>query len=204
VDIYTNQYGKEGWWRPDCNKENYKKECMRKLSIVILTFIFTLMAVPTHAQSAKNAVRVLEKLETQCESGVSYQDYKIALMNTKLPVNFYLEGSGSSNNLALADSIKKVMAHYEFVGIAWQDANSNEGNPTPFSAGMELEIIGRYPITDKSIPEGGARQNNRTLMKEPVFVIIWGAASSELRKAKLLLDKDASERGLKQGFGMEF
>jgi len=30
-----------------------------------------------------------------------------------------------------------------------QDANSNEGNPTPFSAGMELEIIGRYPITDE-------------------------------------------------------
>jgi len=33
---------------------------------------------------------------------------------------------------------------------------------------------------------------------------MWGAASSELRKAKLLLDKDASERGPKQGFGLEF
>ena len=178
---------------------------MKKCLIISLIFIILLIfSISAHAQSAKNAVRALEKLETQCESGISYQDYRIALMNAKLPVNSYLEGSGSSNNPALADSIKKVMAHYEFVGIAWQDANSNEGNPTPFSAGMELEIIGRYPITDKSIPEGGARQNNRALMKEHVFVIIWGAASSELRKAKLLLDKDASERGLKQGFGVEF
>jgi hypothetical protein len=69
---------------------------------------------------------------------------------------------------------------------------------------MELEIIGRYPITDKPISEGGARQNNRTLMKENVIMIIWGVASGELKKAKLLLDKDASERGLKQGFGVEF
>jgi hypothetical protein len=35
-------------------------------------------------------------------------------------------------------------------------------------------------------------------------MIIWGVASGELKKAKLLLDKDASERGLKQGFGVEF
>ena len=96
------------------------------------------------------------------------------------------------------------MAHYEFVGRAWQDANSNEGNLTPFSEGMELKIIGRYPITDKSISEGGARQNNRTLMKETVFVIMWGAASNELRKARLLSDKDAPKSGLKKGFGMEF
>ena len=178
---------------------------MKKCLIISFVFIISLIfSISANAQSAKNAVRTLEKLETRCESGVSYQDYSIALMNAKLPVNSYLESPGSSNNSALADSIKKIMAHYEFVGRAWQDANSNEGNPTPFSAGMELEIIGRYPITDKPISEGGARQNNRTLMKENVIMIIWGVASGELKKAKLLLDKDASERGLKQGFGVEF
>ena len=178
---------------------------MKKCLIISFVFIISLIfSISAHAQSAKNAVRALEKLETRCESGVSYQDYSIALMNTKLPVNSYLEISKSSNNSALAASIKEVMAHYEFIGKAWQDSNSNGGNQTPFSEGMELEIIGRYPITDKSISEGGARQNNRTLMKETVFVIIWGAASSELKKAKLLLDKDASEPGLKQGFGIEF
>jgi hypothetical protein len=74
----------------------------------------------------------------------------------------------------------------------------------PLVQGMESEIIGRYPITDKSISEGGARQNNRTLMKETVFVIMWGAASNELRKTRLLSDKDAPKSGLKKGFGMEF
>ena len=178
---------------------------MKKCLIISFGFIISLIfSISVHAQSAKNAVRALEKLETQCESGVSYQDYRIALINAKLPVNSYLESPRSSNNSALTDSIKKVMAHYEFVGRAWQDANSNEGNPTPFSASMESEIIGRYPITDKSISEGGARQNNRTLMKETVFVIMWGAASNELRKTRLLSDKDAPKSGLKKGFGMEF
>jgi hypothetical protein len=178
---------------------------MKKCLIISFVFIVSFISlISAHAQSAKNAIRVLEKLETRCYSGVSYQDYSIALVNTKLPVNFYLESSESSDNPALAASIKKVMAHYEFVGMAWRDANSNGESPSPFSKGMESEIIGRYPITDKSISEGGARQDNRTLMKETAFVIIWGAASGELKKATLLLDKESSRPGLKQGFGIEF
>ena len=46
-------------------------ECMRKLSVVILALIFTFMAVPTYAQSAKSTVMALEKLEARCASGVS-------------------------------------------------------------------------------------------------------------------------------------
>ena len=96
------------------------------------------------------------------------------------------------------------MSHYEFVERAWRDAISNGGKTTPFSEEMESEIIGRYPMTDKFVSEGGARQNNRILMKETVFAIIWEAASRELKKATLLLDKDASKAGPKQGLGIEF
>jgi hypothetical protein len=202
VDIYTNQYGKEGWWRLDCNKENYKKECMRKLSIVILAFIFTFMAVSTYAQSAKGAVMTLEKLEARCASGISYLDYRNALVNAKFSVNLYLESPKSSKIEGLTASIRKVMAHYEFVGRAWQDALSNGGNSILFSEGMELEIVGRYPTTDKPSSEGGARLDNRILMIEAIR-IIWGVASDELKITKSLSDKEYSGPE-KQGVGIEF
>ena len=178
---------------------------MKKWSIFHFMFIISLIfPISVHAQSSQSAVRGLEKLRTQCESGISYQDYKIAVMNAKRPVNFYLESSESSRNATLVTAIKKVMSHYEFVERVWRDAISNEGKATPFSEGMELEIIGRYPITDKSIPEGGARQSNTTLMKETVIVIIWGTASGELGKVALLLDKEASKTVPGQGLGIGF
>ena len=178
---------------------------MKKCSAIYFVFIISLIfPISAHAQPAKNAVRALEKLETRCESGLSYQDYSMAVVNAKLPVNFYLESLESSNNEALTTSIKKAMSHYEFVERAWRDAISNGGNPTPFSEGMELEIIERYPMTDKSVSEGGARQNNRILRKETAFAIMWEAASGELKKAILLLDKEASKTAPKQGPGIPF
>jgi len=178
---------------------------MKKCSIIYFIFIISLIfPISAHAQSVKNAVRALEKLETRCESGMSYLDYSIAVANAKLPVNFYLESSESSMNEALTASVKKAMTHYEFVESAWRDAIANGGTPTPFSEGMELEIIGRYPMTDKSISEGGARQNDRILMKEKVFAIIWEAASGELKKTTLLLDKEGSKMAPKRGLGIEF
>jgi hypothetical protein len=178
---------------------------MKNCAIISFIFIISLIfSIPAHAQSAKNAVVALEKLETRCDAGVSYLDYNIALANAKIPVNFYLEGPEYSRNEALAASIKKVMSHYEFVGRAWRNAISNGGNPTLFSAGMESEIVGKYPITDKSVSEGGARLSNGTLMKETVFAIIWGTASSELRKVSLLLDKEASKSVPNRGLGIDF
>ena len=178
---------------------------MKKCSMIYFIFLLALIfPISAQAQPAKNAVRALEKLETRCESGLSYQDYSMAVVNTKLPVNFYLESLESSNNEALTTSIKKAMSHYEFVERAWRDAISNGGNPTPFSEGMELEIIERYPMIDKTVSEGGARQNNRILMKETVFAIIWDSASRELKKATLLLDKDASKTAPRQGLGIPF
>jgi len=50
-----------------------------------------------------------------------------------------------------------------------------------------LEIIGRYPITDKPISEGGARQNNRTLMKENVIIDNMGSCFRRVEKSKTII-----------------
>ena len=60
---------------------------MKKCSMIYFIFLLALIfPISAQAQPAKNAVRALEKLETRCESGISYQDYGIAIVNAKLPV----------------------------------------------------------------------------------------------------------------------
>ena len=152
---------------------------MKRCLISVLHICCLALPQKVLAQSAKEALLGLKKLQARVQSGVSYRDYGQALGEAKFPVNLYLESMESSKNPELTDSIKKAIAHYEFVRMVWQDTIDNE---IWFISGrMEKLIIASYPIADK---------DSNFLVKEDVFDIIWGKASDELKIATALFSKE--------------
>ena len=152
---------------------------MKRCLISVLLICCLALPQKVLAQSAKEALLGLKKLQARVQSGVSYRDYGQALGEAKFPVNLYLESKESSKNPELTDSIKKAIAHYEFVRMVWQDTIDNE---IWFISGrMEKLIIASYPIADK---------DSNFLVKEDVFDIIWGKASDELKIATALFSKE--------------
>jgi len=86
---------------------------MKKLFIAVMVIGLTFAAVTTFAQSAKEAVLALKKLEARCQAGLSRSEYYSALGDAKFPVNLYMESSDAKQYSELTESINKVMQFYE-------------------------------------------------------------------------------------------
>lgn len=173
------------------NKEGgFMKKVMLVLA-VFLCFAFT----DVHAQSAKDAYMALKKMQARVQAGVSYRDYGQVLKEARRPVNLYLESPEADKNPELRDSYKKIIRHYELVGMVWQDAMNNSFMQGYLTKEMERLIVKTYPKANEDYRNGGARGDDPKydfLLKEPVFSIIWGEASEEIKKAGGLLS--ASEK----------
>lgn len=87
----------------------------------MLVFIVAFLSISTvlFADTTKDAVMALKKLEARCQSGISYRDYSGALADAKFPVNVFLESKESRKNTNLTDSISTAIRHYEFAGKIW-------------------------------------------------------------------------------------
>ena len=92
---------------------------MKKLFIATIMIGLTFTAITAFAQSAKEAVFGLKKLQARCQSGISYNDYSNALADAKFPVNLFMESKEAKKNPELTDSINRVMKHYEYAGGLW-------------------------------------------------------------------------------------
>lgn len=164
---------------------------MKRYFIVLLLICFGLPDIAT-AQSAKEAVLALKKLEARVQSGVSYRDYGQALGDAKFPVNLYLE-SEDKKNPALVESIKKTMEHYEVVGRVWQWCVENHSGNLPVDIELGKMVISRYPETGKTREDGGALVSSGSygdrLVGDDVYPIVWNKASEELKITTALLSK---------------
>ncbi|MHB8110530.1 MAG: hypothetical protein ACYDHW_10920 [Syntrophorhabdaceae bacterium] len=150
----------------------------------------------SYAQSAKDALLGLKKMQARVQSGISYKEYGAALGEARFPVNLYMESSESDDNEELKDAIKKAIEHYQFAGEVWQDSFRNRIGT--ISKTMEPIVIVFYPVADKNIREGGARGgsgDSTFLMKEGVLPIVWREASTEIKIASdLLAQEDAKSQ----------
>jgi hypothetical protein len=92
---------------------------MKKLFVIVIVLSLTFTAGTVFAQSAKDAVFGLKKLEARCQSGVSYQEYSSAIADAKFPVNLFMESEEGKKHPELTVSIGKVIYLYDLVGIMW-------------------------------------------------------------------------------------
>jgi len=70
---------------------------MKKFMITLLVTLFLVLSFFTNvnADSAKDGIIALKKLQAKCQTGISYRDYSNALGEAKFPVNMYTESEES-------------------------------------------------------------------------------------------------------------
>jgi hypothetical protein len=188
---------------------------MKKLFIVAMAIGLTLTAITAFAQTAKEAIYGLKKLEARVEAGISYRDYSPALGEAKFPVNLYLESQEAKNNPELASLIEKVMVHYEQAGFVFKEkiegpyryldhVSSFQNKQKAINEQNTYKsLIEQYPEANKFIEDGGALGrdksdqgkdiNNlkygRVLNLNYLFPKILKKASIDLKDASMLLSR---------------
>jgi len=80
------------------------------LSAMVLVFLTSNIC---YAQSAKEAVTVLQQLRSKCQAGISYPAYGPAVGDAKFEVDLFLEGKEAKEKPEIAESVHKAMDFYE-------------------------------------------------------------------------------------------
>jgi hypothetical protein len=171
-----------------------------------------------YAQSAKEAVMALKKMEARVQSGIAYRDYRPALGETKFSVNIYLDTSEAKIYPELTSLIERVMVHYEQAGFVFEESlrgpyryldhvSSYSSEELRRQAISEQQIykslVEQYPEANKFIENGGALDrdksdrgkdiNNlkygRVLRLDYLLQMIFKRASKDLENASTLLSK---------------
>jgi hypothetical protein len=164
------------------------------IEAILMSFLVALPSL-VFAQSAKETVRALKKLETKVQAGTSLRDYLSALGDALFEVNLFLESPEAKARAALSTSIKKAMDHYKTAGDIWR---------------YKLEAISVYGIKgefifyedqDKELGESLLRKYP-SLMKTKEFLfeknalhidkvidIIWTEAVTESKRAASLFSQ---------------
>ena len=184
---------------------------MKKVFIAAMVIGFTFATIPVFAQSSKEAIYALKKLEARVGAGISYRDYSPALGEAKFPINLYLESQESKNNPELVSLIKNVMAYYEQAGSVFEAklqgpyryldmapiSRSKEGQQAEINQQKFYnKLFEQYPEANKFIADGGALDRDRSnkgqgkvINLEYLVPIIWHRASVDLQVAARSLSK---------------
>jgi len=183
--------------------EEIEKKGDRRMKKWMVLFFILLICVPTltHAQSEKDAVLALKKLQAKIQEGISYMDYRNALGEAKFPLNIFLESKDAQKYPELSISLKKVMGHYEYAGFIWDGKISGGvlGSYIGVNSDVGKEIGQLYPNARKDTKEGGALTDLPTLNAydiDSLLPLIWKEASMELDNATKLhenLEEKSSE-----------
>ncbi|MFH1035614.1 MAG: hypothetical protein V1806_13985 [Pseudomonadota bacterium] len=156
--------------------------------LFLLVFLF--LAPSAQAETAKDAIRALKKLEARTEAGISPRDYAPALGEAKFEVNLFLESQEAKQQPELAAVVIRVMEYYGDVGIVVGHNSRTSGKmiflDDPSNASV-LKVIQKYPMVLRDENDGGAMSGKSFLLKGDAAILIWAEASRELKTAMALL-----------------
>jgi len=177
---------------------------MKKIVLLSLLIVF-FVASGADAQSARDAVRTLKRVEARVDMGINYNEYILAVADARVEVEMYLETQEAKQKSSLTGMIKKILEHYETARTLWKiKVSKTDDIGTVFGhlicltddpeGNLGRRLLKQYPQADKPVDHGGALAT-RTYKKEgcdEVLVdnlihIIWVAASNDLHQATRLL-----------------
>jgi hypothetical protein len=153
-----------------------------KMKRTIVLFLILSMGIPasTHAQSAKDALMALEKLEARCQGGISYSDYVKALGEAKFRFNLYYKSPDAEKYPDLSDSFEKAILHYEFAGMVWRQKMSKKyGEFIDIDSELGKSITRSYPNAIKGMNAGSGMDSGGYAV-DVLLPLIWAEASKEL------------------------
>ncbi len=160
-----------------------------KRYIFFSALLSTLFMIPVlvFAQSAKEAVMALKKLQTKVETGISYRDYAPAIAEAKFPVKLFLESPAAKEELDLSNTLTNSLTHYDVANAVWGYKFSGSRMQDYIFRKFEPELydslVKNYNVGSNSAYDG------------PIIIIdlavtkIWQKASEELATASNLLNK---------------
>lgn len=177
---------------------------MKKIIFVLL--LLSLFIVPAaSAQSARDTVKSLKRIEARVDMGINYNEYILAVADARVEVQMYLESHEAKQKAALTAMIKKILNHYETAREVWKiKVSKTEDIGTVFGhliclrddpeGALGRRLLKQYPQADKPVDHGGAL-NTRAYKKngcDEVLVdnlinIIWQEASKDLKQATRML-----------------
>jgi hypothetical protein len=159
---------------------------MKRLFIAAMVIGLTFTAITAFAQTAKEAIFGLKKLQARCQAGISYSDYSNAVADAKFPVNLFIESPEAQKYPELTASINIAMQHYEYAGTLWNIKLSDR-----FAALVRCDsevaksISQRYPQAKRD----AALREGYCYFIDSVLGVIWEEASNELKNTTNLYTK---------------
>lgn len=161
--------------------------------VTLAVTLFVLMIITSaFAQSTKDAVRSLKKLEAHLETGTSLRDYSQALGDAKFEVNLFLESKEAKNNSKLTELIQKIMEEYEDAKFVFKEKSSGpyrrvDSIPDIYDRSISRmssesgkdrirekknakekenqyyrSLLSKYPEANRPIEDGGALTRNKS------------------------------------------
>jgi hypothetical protein len=115
---------------------------IKNMKVVMLSMVILFYGNVCFAQSAKDAVRALQKLQARVESGISYRDYAPALGDALFEVKLFLRSPEAKTKPELAAAVSKAMEYYQTAGEMWMSSIKAPALGVQISwekAGQELE-----------------------------------------------------------------
>jgi|WetSurMetagenome_2_1015567.scaffolds.fasta_scaffold166068_1 hypothetical protein len=173
------------------------------LSVSLLLLLFT--APAADAQSARDAVKQLKRIEARVDMGINYNEYVLAVADARVEVQMYLESHEAKQKAALTDMIKKILEHYETAREVWKvKVSRTEDIGTVFGhliclkddpeGALGRRLLKQYPQADKPVDHGGAlttrafkKNGCDEVLVDNLIHIIWQEASKDLQRATKML-----------------
>jgi hypothetical protein len=152
---------------------------MRK-SIVIIVLFLLISPTILYAQSAKDAMKSLMKVEAIAKDNPSGRDFINAYADAKAEVNLYLDGLEAKKNRKLATTIEKTSDAYKWAATFW----NLKFNKAPYVHEYDDFMKNFYKIYPSSheILKG-------TIALDSAITWCYSEASNNLTEARKILSK---------------
>lgn len=153
-----------------------------KRCVVLSTVLILAVSVQyAHAQSAKDALMSLKKLQSKCEAGILYNEYPPSLAEAKVQVMDYLQSPVSSNEPEFSEALGSALGHYECAGHIF-DYMYNAGAGQHFVSTQDPSLFAKVKQRYPELSIYVSKDISGFSYSEAIQVM-WARAASEVERA---------------------
>jgi hypothetical protein len=173
---------------------------VKLLTLYVLLLIVLFFPDGVQAQSARDVIHMMTRLQVKCDMGISYADYFYGLETVTAEADSFLESEKAKSNPQLTKDIELIVAYYTDAQVIWNykyGLNSTHDLISKDSdEGMALWLFlqREYPEALNDYRLGGAlMDSNSAILIDALLPIVWGRASICVEEAREQLMADQSE-----------
>lgn len=154
---------------------------MKRCVILSAVLILVVSVQSVYAQSAKEALMSLKKLQSKCEAGILYNEYPPSLAETKAQVMDYLQSPLSSDEPEFAEALGSALGHYECAGQVFDymyKAGAGQHFVSTLDPSLFAKVKQRYPELNIYV-----NKDISGFSYSEAIQVMWARAASEVERA---------------------